>query len=118
LNYFLTLTFSSMLLKPSYRFNLISGETYWEPGIAITQVLIQRINSRFWYEAVRLVGCQVRYERKADIASKALLTLSGHAFIFKSLKAWAPHSRLLPYSFRSGLTRSRRESHQIGLTVF
>lgn len=60
----------------------------------------------------------VPHERKADIASKALLTLSGHAFIFKSLKAWAPHSRLLPYSFRSGLTTSRRESHQIGLTVF
>lgn len=80
LNYFLTLTFSSMLLKPSYRFNLISGETYWEPGIAITQVLIQRINSRFWYEAVRLVGCQVRYERNIVIRTLRITLLSDSGY--------------------------------------
>ncbi|ATM05789.1 hypothetical protein CRN15_20105 [Raoultella planticola] len=40
-------------------------------------------NARFWYGADELTEVKVRCERKADIASKALLTLSGHAFIFK-----------------------------------
>jgi hypothetical protein len=114
------LVFSRLNIKPNnISFKLFNGITNVNPKIFLQDVYVNTAAVEML--AVSASGTGVpkgSYERKADIASKALLTLSGHAFIFKSLKAWAPHSRLLPYSFRSGLTTSRRESHQIGLTVF